>query len=103
MKYDKCGVVTLNMSSPKQNKRDVLFELLTLCSFKELRDNIEDSNSEIIAKWKENYLPEDIDLKNFFSVDEIALLNELDKLMNNENWEKIEKLSEEIIEKLDNK
>ena len=76
---------------------------MTLCSFKELRDNIEDSGSIITAKWKENYLPENNDFKNYFSINELSLLADFDILINEGNWDKIEMQSEKINKKLDNR
>lgn len=103
MKCDKCGVFILNKNLPNQNRREIITELLTLCSFKELRDNIEDSGSIITAKWKENYLPENNDFKNYFSINELSLLADFDILINEGNWDKIEMQSEKINKKLDNK
>ena len=100
MKCDKCGVVILNINFPKQNKRDIITELLTLCSFNELRDNIEDSKSVISTKWRENYLPENNDFKNYFSIYELSLLADFDILMKEGNWDKIEMQSEKINKKL---
>ena len=97
---ENCGVVTLNINFPKQNKRDIIIDLLTLCSFKELRDKIEDSNSIITGKWKESYLPEDNDFKNSFSLEELILLADFDRLIIERNWSKIEIQSQKIIEKI---
>ena len=106
MKCNTCGVVTLNLNSPTVIIRDTMIELLTLCCYKELRDNVQKSNpemdveSEIVSKWKEIFLPQDNDFKNFFSIEEIKLLEKFDKVIDEQNWGKIESLSGEIIEKL---
>lgn len=103
MKCNKCGVVTLNLNSPTENVRDMLIELLTLCCFKELRDSVQKSNpeidveSEIISKWKEIYLTQDIDFKNFFGIEELKLLEKFNKVIDEQNWRKIESLSGELI------
>lgn len=101
MKCNKCGVVTLNINCPKQNKRDNIVELLMLSSFEELRKSIENSKSVIIAKWKENYLPQDSDFENYFTTEELVLLDDFDKLIDKENWLEIETLAQNIVEKLE--
>ena len=72
MRCENCGIVSLNLDYPDQNDGDKLIDILTLCSSKELRDDLQksnpdiDINSEIIKNWKENYLPDDPDFKNQF-------------------------------------
>ena len=108
MRCEKCGVVILNLDFPEQCERDVLIELLTLCSSKELRESIQESNpdvninNEIIKTWKDNYSPHDNEFKESFTNDELCMLEDFDKLINANNWEVIETLSEKIIEKLNN-
>lgn len=101
MRCEECGVVTLKMNIPKQNKRDVIIELLTLCSFEELRNNIDDPKRVIIEKWKESYLPQDNDLKSAFTMDEQGLLADFDALIDKGNWSRIESLAQEIVETLE--
>lgn len=81
MRCEECGVVTLNMNIPKQNIRDVIIELLTLCSFEELHHSIENPKRVIIEKWKEHYLPYDNNLKSSFTIHEQSLLSEFDRLI----------------------
>ncbi len=108
MRCEKCGVVILNLNFPEQYERDVMIDLLTLCSSKELRESIQESNPEVninneISKaWKDNYLPRENEFKESFTNDELGLLENFDKLINDNNWEVIETLSEKIIEKLNN-
>jgi len=47
MRCENCGVVTLNLDYSEQYEKDNLIEILTLCSSKELRDNIQESNPDI--------------------------------------------------------
>ena len=101
MRCEECGVVVLNMNVSKQNKRDVIIELLTLCSFKELHNNIDDPKRVIIEKWKESYLPQDNDLKSVFTMDEQGLVADVDRLIDKGNWSRIESLAQEIIETLE--
>lgn len=103
MKCDMCGVVTLNINFPKQNWRDKMVEILTLCAFDELRDNIQTANidaninNEITAKWNASYLPHDSEFKSFFVSGELSQLEHFDKLIKEQNWAKIENKAEEII------
>ncbi len=101
MRCEECGVVTLNINAPKQNKRDVIIELLMLCSFKELRSNLEDPKRVIIEKWKESYLPKENELRNVFTIDEQSLLADFDRLIDKGNWSMIENLAQEIVETLE--
>ena len=80
MRCEACGVVTLNMSFPKENKKDVIIEILTLFSFQELRNNLDDPKRVVIEKWKETYLPNNNDVKNAFTIDELALLADFNKI-----------------------
>jgi hypothetical protein len=106
MRCGTCGIVSLNLYYSEILVKDVIIDILTLCSSKELRDSLQGSNSdidiqsEIIKKWKENYLPNEIGFKNSFTVDELCLLADFDKVLSDNNWEKIEPISEEIIEEL---
>lgn len=111
----KCGTVILNFEQPEppitevQQVKNSLIELLTLCSSKELRESIQNSNreidleSEIIKTWKEKYIPNDTDFKNSFSPYELRLLEDFDKLIQVKNWGKIESSSESIMGKLNNR
>lgn len=104
MRCENCGIVTLNLDYPDQNDGDKLIDILTLCSSKELRDDLQksnpdiDINSEIIKNWKENYLPDDPDFKNQFKNDELMLLERFDKLIKDNNWPEIEILAGVIID-----
>ncbi len=106
MKCNTCGVVTLNLNSPTEIMRDTLIELLTLCCFKELRDNVQKTNpeinveSEIVAKWREIYLPDNDYFKMLFTSEELSLLKQFNQAIDQQNCYKIESLSGEIIEKL---
>lgn len=106
MRCDQCGIVTLNLDHSDQFEKENLIELLTLCSSRELRASIQESNPEldvnleIIKNWKKNYLPKDTDFRKLFTIDELSLLENFDKLTVDKNWIEIENLSEEIIEKL---
>ncbi len=106
MKCNTCGVVTLNLNSPTVIIRDTLIELLTLCCYKELRDNVQKSNPEmdvesaIIEKWREIYLPDNESFKTLFTGEELSSLKQFNQSINDQNWSKIESLSGEIIESL---
>ena len=109
MRCENCGVVTLNLDYSDQQEKDNLIELLTLFSSKELRDSIQESNPDIdintgiVKNWKENYLPNEADFKKYFTNDELILLENFDKLIDDKNWEEIENLSAQLIENFDKK
>lgn len=117
MMCEDCGTVTLNVDYSKaqevrdaeiMSKKDSLVDILTIFSSKELCDNIQKSNpeidvrSEIVKKWKENYLPNDEELQSDFTKNELTLLEKFNQLVNNNDWQKMEITAEKILDELNN-
>ena len=97
LKCDKCDTVVLipNFTDTDElfdeedfttQTRDVIVEIITICSSKELQDSIASSNpginlwEDIFQNWKENYKPDMKDFSDSFSMKELVSL----KRFNNE-------------------
>lgn len=94
LRCESCGIVILNKEIiPEEKKnRDILTELLTLCSSEELRESIMESNPEIdiyeqvFKEWNDFYNPQKDVFINSFTEKELDALLEIDDLIKRKAW-----------------
>lgn len=95
MRCENCGVVILNKQIVQQSKKEILIEIFTISSSKELQESIKESNpginiyDRIEITWKEFYFPENNEFMKVFTEKELKILSEFNSLIASKDWGKI--------------
>lgn len=108
MRCEDCGIVILNKELIEQidKDRDILIELLTLCSSNELQESIKESNpeinihQEIYNDWVVFYSSDKKELIESFTEDELRMLSEIDILISAKNWGEVEIVANNILKSI---
>jgi len=108
LRCEDCEIVILNKEIIKQidKDRDILIELLTLCSSNELQESIKESNpeinihQEIYNQWIEFYSSEKKELFESFTESDLRLLSEIDILISAKNWREADIVANKILKSI---
>jgi len=108
LRCEDCEIVILNKEITEQidKDRDILIELLTLCSSNELQESIKESNpeinihQEIYNQWIEFYSSEKKELFESFTEPDLRLLSEIDILISAKNWVEADIVANKILKSI---
>ena len=113
MRCENCEIVILNKQIIQENKskmhREVLVEIFTISSSRELQESIKDANPEISIHdrieitWKEFYAPKNDEFNKSFTEEELNILSEFNDLIASKNWKEIESFTDKNIGLIVNK
>jgi vacuolar-type H+-ATPase subunit F/Vma7 len=108
LRCEDCGIVILNKEMIEQIDidRDILIELLTLCSSTELQESIKESNpeihihQEIYNEWLVFYSSDKKELIESLSGEELSMLSEIDRLISAKKWAEVEIVANKILKSM---
>ena len=108
LRCEDCEIVILNKEITEQidKDRDILIELLTICSSNELQESIKESNpeinihQEIYNQWIEFYSSDKKELFESFTKDDLRMLSEIDILISDKNWGKADIVANKILKSI---